>query len=327
LVLDIGGTWTRAAAVCGNGVILHAIKQRTPSATTPTEIVLTFAGLVADVRERCRADDGVASRLRSVVGVSVTGPVDPRNGRLFSPPNTGPGLAGLALQELLSEQLGATVVVDRDTNAALLAEVAWGAARDCTDVVYVTVSTGVGGAALLNGQLLRGVDGVAGEVGHVSVTPSGPMCGCGRRGCLEAIASGPAIARAAAARAAQGSPLDELCRSQGAALAGEHVQLAATRGDPVAVEILEQAGAAVVSAAVDLVNVFNPQLVVIGGSVAAAHPAWIEAADVAVRSRALEPAGGSARVLAAALGDNGGLLGAALLRGWMTDSNQVAEVL
>lgn len=279
---------------------------------TPTEMAAAFATLVAEVRRRCGGGE-YAGRLGSVLGVSVTGPVDPATGTLFSPPNTGPGLAGLPLQRLLRHQLGVTVLVDRDTNAALLAERAWGAATGCTDVVYVTVSTGVGGAVLLSGQLLRGVDGVAGEIGHVRVAPAGPMCGCRRRGCLEAVAAGPAISRAAATRAVPGSRLFELRTSLAAGLGAEHVHAAAIAGDPIAADILELAGAAIVSAAVDLVNVFNPQLVVIGGSVAAAHPGWITAADAAVRGRALEPARGSARVVAAALGDDGGLLGAALL--------------
>ena len=125
------------------------------------------------------------------LGVSVTGPVDPATGRLFTPPNTDSNLAGLDLGADLARSTGLDVRVDRDTNVAALGEHAFGAARGVANFVYMTVSTGVGGAVMLDGRLLRGVDGVAGEIGHISVDRVGPSCGCGRRGCLEAIASGP----------------------------------------------------------------------------------------------------------------------------------------
>lgn len=116
--------------------------------------------------------------------MSVTGPVDPATGRLYSPPNTGDGLDDLALGDWLAAHTGLPARVDRDTNCALLGEVRAGAARDCRNVVFATFSTGVGGAVLLDGRLLRGRDGVAGEVGHTVVAGDGPLCGCGRRGCL-----------------------------------------------------------------------------------------------------------------------------------------------
>ena len=308
LALDIGGTWTRAAAVSRDGRILASAKARTISDVDHGTVIDTCVRII-----RAVVDD--AQPVRGL-GVSATGPIDPSTGVLFTPPNTGPGLAGLRLAPLLAQALGIPVVADRDTNAAALAEQRYGAARGCADFVYVTVSTGVGGAVFTNGQLLRGADGVAGEIGHVVVRMGGELCGCGRRGCLEAVASGPALAAAAMeiADIDGDSPLSVLRRKlQPLPIEGRHVDEAAQAGDPDAIRILANASTAIASAAVDLVNVFNPCLLVLGGSVVRAHPDWIAEAGDSVAASALHPGNATARVVAAGLGDDGGLLGAALL--------------
>ncbi len=286
LALDVGGTWTRAAVIARDSTIVRRHRAATPSDLPGTELARFFAYALTEVG---------AGFTPAVVGISITGPVDPCDGVLYDPPNTGSGLAGLPIAALVSAALGRPVVVDRDTNAALRAEHALGAGRGCTELVYLTFSTGVGGSVLLGGQLLRGADGVAGEIGHVVVDLRGPRCGCGRRGCLEAVASGPAIARA------------------GVAARAEEVAAAARAGEPAARAVIERAGEAAVSVIVDQVNVFNPQRVVVGGAVADAHPEWIAAAQEAVAMHALVPANRRARVVAAALGDDGGLLGAGLI--------------
>lgn len=309
LALDIGGTWIRAAAVTHDGRLLGARKQANPAAGSAAEILALCARLAGDARAACLVPP-------LGLGVSTTGPVNPQTGVVYQPPNTPAGFSDLPLGQYLREQLDLEVVVDRDVNAAALAEQRFGAARGCAEFVYLTVSTGIGAAVMAGGRLMRGTDGVAGELGHVVVAPDGPECGCGRRGCLEAVASGPAIGRAAdrLARAKPESGLARLRDSLGATpLRGHHVGAAALDGDPDAREILATAGEAVVSSVVDIVNVFNPRRVVLGGSVAMAQPRWIEDANAAVSQSALQPARDTARVVAAELGDNGGLLGAALL--------------
>ena len=307
------------------------------------------------------------------IGVSVTGPVDPRTGKLFTPPNTGPVLAGLELGEALSRAACLEVRVDRDTNAAALGEHRCGSARGTANFVFITVSTGVGGAVMLDGRLIRGVDGVAGEIGHICVERGGPRCGCGRRGCVEAIASGPSIARRAEAelraaegaefRAAEGfaqtravtksdegsaaaasvaarageavaapissqassissqalsfssqtsSPLAERLRS-GRPLTGKDVDECAAAGDPHAIRALDAAAAAVAGMCVDMANVFNPERIVVGGSVAIAHPDWIARASELVAREALVPANREGIVVPAELGDDVSLVGAAFL--------------
>jgi glucokinase len=305
LALDIGGTWTRAAAISAHGEVLGSVKERTRSHLAGASIIEASAGLLT--RVAAQVDRSVRG-----VGVSTTGPVDPMTGVLFRPPNTGPGLEGLRLGDGLSDALGLPVVVDRDTNAAALAEQRYGAGRGTTNLVYVTVSTGVGGSVILDDRLLRGASGVAGELGHISVSPDGPVCGCGRTGCLEAIAAGPALAAAAAQALDSGLP-SQLRQHDNRPLTGEQVAAAAAAGDQLARTVLLAARAAVASAAVDLVNVFNPERLVLGGSVILGNLDWVTEAHRAVSEQALEPARSGAEVVVAGLGDEGGLLGAALL--------------
>lgn len=306
LALDIGGTWCRAASVSEDGTVLARAKSRTLPERSGAEIV-------EDCRTLIKAVASEAGIGISGVGVSVTGPVNPRSGVIYSPPNAYGGLAGLPLRSELSRQLdGAWVVVAKDTNAAALAELRFGAARGVHDFVYLTISTGIGGAAVIDDRLILGVDGCAGEIGHVSVDPNGPLCNCGRRGCLEGIASGPALAlRFAAARA--GGTVGDASATMSGTLEGSDVSRAANEGDAVAVEILDSARAAIASAAVDIANLYNPAVIVIGGSVARANPGWLASASDAVRSLALSPSRETTRVVASDLDDNAGLLGAALI--------------
>lgn len=313
VAVDVGGTWTRVALAGPDGLRKQR-REPTPygeRAGAETDLVGLLARMIQESLGSARATP-------QAVGVSVTGPVDVTTGVLYAPPNA-PDLGGLALSGPLSERLGLPVVLERDTNAALLAEVALGAAAGATDAVFITVSTGVGGAALVDGHLLRGRDGVAGELGHVVVQPGGPRCGCGRVGCLEAVASGSGLARAAARMAAARpeSPLGQLLgrrRAEGAGrLTGTDVASAAADGDESADALLAAAGDAVVSAAVDAVNTFNPDVLVIGGTIARAHPEWVDRARQAVSSSALQPARATAHVRAAVLGEAAELVGAAIV--------------
>ncbi len=309
LSLDIGGTWTRAARVSSAGRILSSTRERTADQGSGAEFVDQCVRLLAPMVDGV---DGPPTAL----GVSTTGPVDTDTGTLFVPPNTGPALHGLRLGDALRSRLHLPVTVEKDTNAAAIAEQRYGAARGLRTFLYLTVSTGIGATIIADDCAIRGADGAAGEVGHVSVDPAGPDCACGRRGCLEAIASGPAIANAGR-RIAQRRPdsrLGQTARQLGhSALQGQHVADAAAAGDTAAAAIMDAARAALVSAVVDLVNVFNPEALVLGGSVIAGNPSWAREASRTVGELALPPARTRAQVRAAELGDKAGLLGAAWL--------------
>ncbi|SHE25466.1 ROK family protein [Actinomyces glycerinitolerans] len=306
-VLDIGGTWIRGARVSRRGQILTRARRKTPGGPDPSSVVTTCV--------RTLEDAGALLEYAPVrrIGVSVTGPVDPRTGTLFTPPNTDSNFAGLELGARLHEATGLTIAVDKDTNAAALAENARGAAQHVSDFIYLTLSTGVGGAAVVDGRLLYGSTGTAGELGHMSLDPAGPRCGCGRKGCLEAYASGPALARRAAEFAADvAGPLQEHLAA-GREVTGADISHFAELGDHAALRALDDARCALSSACVDLVNVFNPRLIVVGGSVAAHHAEWLGAASRAIRTAALSPSSDACTVVPARLGDDVSLIGASLL--------------
>lgn len=229
------------------------------------------------------------------VGLAAPGPLDHERGIVHEAPNLA-GFREVRLAEDLREALGRPVFVDRDTVVAAFAEAAFGAARGVADWVYVTISTGIGGAIVADGRILRGVSGTAGEIGHWSVDPAGPLCGCGQRGHVEALASGGNIARA-----------------YGVATASE-VFAAAARGDARAREVLERARYALGELAVALVNVLNPARIVVGGGVATGEPDFVFGAmREAVRERAFAVPASAVEIVPAALGDDVGLIGAAFM--------------
>ncbi len=306
LGLDIGGTWCRAAVVDAYGRLKSRGQRQTLSNRSGAQIVEDCVELLQEVAAK-------ASLKIDAVGVSVTGPVDPNTGTLYTPPNAGEGLSSLSLSSEISKSLGGIrVVVGKDTNAIALAEATFGAAIGVSDFVYVTISTGVGGSIVSGGRILLGSDGCAGELGHISVNPAGPECGCGRRGCLEALISGPALGKRLEAEREEAGIVknSEHGSSQ---FDGAYVSAQAARGDPLAAQILDSAEAEFASAMVDFANLFNPALIVVGGSVARAHPEWLIRAQQAIATSALSPSRETTRIVQSALDDDGGLIGAALL--------------
>lgn len=248
------------------------------------------------------------------IGVSSPGPVDPRTGVVVEPPNLGAGFRDIPLTAALADALGLPAFLDRDTNVAALGERAFGAARGYDDFIYLTVSTGVGGAIVTGGELLHGPDGLAGELGHVPVSLDGPRCGCGGLGHVESYASGAGLAKLARAAVEQGaSPfLEARARERGAAtLSAVDVNQGEDAGDPTCVALMTQARRAVAVGCVGYVNAFNPHRIVIGGSIAEAEGERLlgEVRD-AIRTEAFEAVGRHVTVVPAALGGDVSLAGA-----------------
>ena len=226
----------------------------------------------------------------------------------------GPAFRGAALAGPIGAALGLPAALERDTVVALLGECAFGAARGAMDVIYLTVSTGVGGAVLADGRLLSGADGLAGELGHMVVDMNGPVCGCGGRGHLEALSSGTGLARAAATLIAAGSTpgLARLAAAApGGALSARDLAAAEEAGDPDAAALMERARRAFAAAMVGLVDVFNPEVIVVGGSLARGQgERWLQPARAAISAVAFRVQAGRVRLVPAALGDDVGLVGA-----------------
>lgn len=325
LALDLGGTQLRAAAVSPEGRILRRADRATPREADQPGIVAACRELLESVR------DGLPERDRAGlagVGISAPGPLDPRAGVLVEPPNLPPAYHGLALAAPLASGLGLPVVVERDTNVAAFGEWSFGAARGLTDFIYLTVSTGLGGSVVTGGRLLTGPDGVAGELGHLPVDLDGPVCGCGARGHLEALSSGTAIARAAR-ELVGGGHQGELARIAEriapAALAAVDVAAAEEAGDQGAAAIMERARGAFAAAIVGLVDVFDPERIIVGGGIAQGQgERWLGPAREAVARTAFRIPARRVTIVPAELGEDVGLIGALPLLAYAREPVQPA---
>ena len=309
LALDLGASRTRAAVVAPDGHLVSRADGRTPSEAGPNGVIAECIGLLRQVRDAAP----VAVRERVVgIGISAPGPLDPSTGRLVEPPNLGPAFRDVALADPIARALSLPAVLDRDTHVAALGEWQFGAARGATDFLYITVSTGVGGAIVAGGRLMNGPDGVAGELGHALVDLGGAPCGCGGRGHLEAISSGVGIARAASAAiaAGQASGLEARRRSLGRGLDARDVAEAESAGDPDAASIMAGARMAFAESCVSFVNMFNPDLIVVGGSIARNQgDRWLDPARERVAAAAFRIPRSRVQIVPAALGDDVGLVG------------------
>jgi glucokinase len=253
--VDVGGTKIAAGVVTPDGRILHKV-----TAPTPREQDHVVQDILATIEElRSRYPDVAA------VGVGAAGMIDWPSGRIRCAPNNS--YSDLPLQQLLAGGSGLPTVVENDANAAAWAEAAVGAGAGLGNIIALTIGTGVGAGIILNGELLRGETGIAGEAGHIIVNPvGGEPCGCGAIGCLEAMASGTALGRAGR-RVAAADPAGRLAQFAGTAadVTGETVYQAARLGDPIAQQLFDQLGYWLGVGIASLVNVFDPQLVILGG--------------------------------------------------------------
>jgi glucokinase len=225
-------------------------------------------------------------------------------------------MGDIAFHEVMAERLGLPVAVDNDANCAMLAEARAGAAAGCSEAVLLTLGTGIGGGLWLGGEVYRGWLGAGAEMGHMTVDIDGPPChsSCPNRGCLETICSGTALVREVSLAVAR-RPDTALGRAleEGHELTGPMITALALEGDPVARGAIELIGSRLGVGIVSLVNVFNPQIVVIGGGVSGAGDLLLEPARRIVAERALAPGAAAVRIETAAFGGEAGMLGAALM--------------
>jgi glucokinase len=303
--IDAGGT-KLLGGVVDEGLVVHHRVHRTWRGGDRQETLDVFVDAVTEVR--AAAPDVEA------VGFGLPSLVDRRSGAsVWS--NHLP-IDDVPFRDLLSERLGMPVVVDNDVNVAALAEHRHGAARDAEHAVLVALGTGIGGGLVLEGRVFRGAHGFAGELGHMQVDHEGEDCpgACPGRGCLEALASGRAIGRAAQ-RAAEADPGSTLGRraAEGRAITGALVTELAHDGDAQAREILASVGERLGAGLVGLVNVFDPEVVVVGGGAVAAGDLLLDSARSVVAERALPPVARDVRIVRTHFGEESGMLGAAIL--------------
>lgn len=304
LAFDAGGTKLLGGVVDAGGIVQHAV--RLPIAGLgQLELLDIFSQTARDLRSQ--APDAVAA------GFGIPSLIDRRRG--LSVESVHLELDDLEFGAEMEERVGLPVAWDNDTNLALIAEHRLGAARGASEAVMLTIGTGIGGAMILGGELYRGSLGAAGELGHVTVELDGLPCheGCPGRGCLEVVASGTAIGREGALAAAA-APESALGRAVavGRPPIGELVTELAHAGDAAAQSVLELVGRRLGVGVVNLVHVFNPEVVVLGGGAMAAGDYLLGPARAVLAERGLRPSRDGVRVVAAALGDAAGMIGAAL---------------
>ncbi len=249
----------------------------------------------------------------SGVGIGVPGPVDFHGGVPVSPPIM-PGWDGYPVRDAMARELGCPVLLDNDVNVMALGEQHSGVARSARDFLFIKIGTGIGCGIVVDGHLYRGVDGCAGDIGHIRVEEFGPTCACGNTGCLEAFFGGAALARdAMAAARSQRSPVLAAMLAEKGVLTAVDVASAVAQGDPHAVQMIRDGGHRVGWVLASLVSFFNPDLIVIGGRVARlGHPLLAEIRGVVYR-RSLPLATGNLPVVLSEMGDDAGVVGAAAL--------------
>lgn len=252
--IDIGGTRMRAACFPQNSYTPNRIER----IFTQGDGQPPLERLLALVKSVWPQDGCVLA-----IGVAAAGPVDPFAGTILEAPNI-PGWIDLPLRQILASQFGVTVVIGNDANLAALGEWKLGAGKGHHHLIYITVSTGIGGGVICDDRLLLGVRGLAAELGHITVLPDGPLCGCGQRGHLEAVASGPAIARWVEEEISQNVPS---MLPAGQPLNAQAVADAALKGDELSVAALARAGSFLGKAIADYLHIFNPTAVILGGGV------------------------------------------------------------
>jgi len=302
--VDIGGTKVAAGVVDPDGNVLERLRRDTPS-TSPQATEDTIADVVAELRSRHEV---------TAVGIGAAGWIDVTGTSVLFSPHLA--WRHEPLRDAVRRRVRLPVVIENDANAAAWAEWRFGAGQGEDHLVCVTLGTGIGGAVIIDGVMLRGKYGVAGEFGHMTIVPGGHRCECGNRGCWEQYASGNALVREARELAASGSPvaqnlLDRVGGDPGR-ITGPAVTEAAKDGDRLAVELLEEVGRWLGVGLANIAAAFDPGTFVVGGGVSDAGELLLKPAREAFRrtltGRGFRP---EARILRAALGNEAGLVGAA----------------
>ena len=303
LAYDLGGTDLRAAIVTREGEVQHALTVRT-RAKDGFEAVLDQMTTLAD--------QILAGTAASIVGVGLgaPGPLDPNTGVMIAPPTLA-GWHDVPIVARLSARLGMPVTLDNDANVAALGEWRLGAGRGFDTVLFVTVSTGIGGGVVSDGRIFHGSRGLAVEIGHMTISDGGPRCACGATGCFEALASGTALGRygAQAALLAGGERIAAVQVETGHTGARAVIE-AARKGDPMALSLVVQEAKWLGVGLTNLLHLFSPEVVLIGGGLSNAFDLLIGDIRTVIGARAMS-AYRSVEIRRAALGANAGLVGAA----------------
>ncbi len=302
--VDLGGTKIATALLDRNGKVLRRVRYETTQLKSATEVIECLVQSVNEVR----GDLPIVG-----IGVASPGAVDTKRGIILNGTNL-PGWVEIPLQQEMGTRLGIPVKIVNDANAAAWGEYYAGAGKKSKTMVYVTISTGIGSGIVLDGKLLLGSNSFAGELGHTMIGQEGPLCSCGQFGCWEAYASGTSIARFATEAAARKfSLMTELAAKEGTMIGAKHLFKAASLGDPVASEVVDEVTSYIASGLKNVVHTFNPDCIVIGGGVSLAGDDLFTPVLEKTKRLVMEPYRDTFRIVPALLGDDVGVVGAATL--------------
>lgn len=301
LAADLGGTNLRVAAVTESGKVLDRRRVLTPQDGDSCSIVEAITSVAAECLNIAGPANGFA--------IAAPGPLDIENGKIIKSPNL-PELDGLSITKEIEKRLGIRCLLENDATAATIGENKFGASLGYSNVIGVTLGTGVGGGLILEGKPFRGINGMAGEIGHVCVEPNGHPCGCGSIGCIEQYASATAIVRITK-EWFHDYPDTDLDENE--ELTSEMVYKAGVEGDRLALAVFNRVGFCLGITLAGLINVFNPDMIVIGGGVAAGWELFSGTLKQTIMERAFRLPAEHAKIVRATLGDDAGILGAASL--------------
>jgi glucokinase len=296
--IDIGGTKIAAGAVRDDGTIVHRCECPTDPARGFPDAMLRVRRMLHEVIDRCGALDGL--------GIACPGPFDPSSGKLGEI-GTLPGWQGGNPVEELEKEFGLKVAFENDADAAALAEFKWGAARGSGNFIYITISTGIGGGIVLDGKLYRGVDRAHPEIGHQIIDNSGPLCYCRARGCWEILASGTAM-----------SAWMREMKPEGGGMTAAAICDLASQGDELAVRAVKREGYYLGLGLANLVTLFAPDVIALGGGVMKSGALFLDDATKVVSELCTQVPAERTRITLSSLGPDLTLMGAA--QAWLIDN-------
>jgi glucokinase len=308
VAVDLGGSKI-AVAIISDDYRMLARERRPTLAEEGVDSVINR--VISSVRQIINSGNISLSQLGGI-SLAAAGAIDSQRRIITLSPNL-PGWRDIPLGSIIEERLGIRTWLLNDANAAALGEHHLGAGRGVDNLIYLTIGTGIGGAIIIDGKLYTGACGSAGEIGHMTIEVNGPRCDCGNFGCLEALASGRAIAREAKNRLSAGgrSSLTEAVAGKVEDITAKEVATAAQQGDALANDVIKHIATYLGVGMVNLVNIFNPEMIVVGGGVASMGGLLLEPARQVVKERAFPVSAAAVRIVTTELGNDAGLLGAA----------------
>jgi len=307
--IDVGGTNIKIALVDENGKIIY-------SNSVPTYAKMGYEYTVNNIKQSIRdlmKETNTNEKSIEGIGFDFPGQVDYKTGVVKLAPNI-PGWVNVPIASMIEEEFNIPTKIDNDVRCAALGELKFGAGQGCENFVCITVGTGIGSGLVINGKLVRGASNAAGEIGHIKLEMNnGPLCGCGDYGCLEAYASGPAIVAMAQEYLKGGKSAKFAEMASDGEITPYIVAKAAEAGDAVAKQIFEIMGKRIGMGLTSVVNLLNPEKIIVGGGVAECGDLLLEPIRRTIKNRAMVVAGEAVKIVPAMLGNSAGVIGASML--------------